>query len=187
MAEPREKDNMGKMAGDLNWLKEAGGIVNAKGVLNVEKKPIPLSVHFARMADMKRTDFPYNNGRITTAETREGAEGVSFLPGDAIMTGTRGECWPIEREKFEKTYSPVPGAAHGTDGSFFKSAGPVLAVQLAVPFSISASWGELSGKPGDWLVQYDDAGKSFGIVDRGIFQETYNKLGTTEPQLPRCR
>ena len=47
------------------------------------------------------------------------------------------------------------------------------------PFAVTAKWGRLEGKPGDWLVQYDDEGKDFGIVDQGIFKQTYDPLPVT--------
>ena len=65
------------------------------------------------------------------------------------------------------------------DGRFFKKAAPVLGVQMTEPFAVTASWGRLEGKPGDWLVQYDDDGKDFGIVYQGVFEQTYDRLTVT--------
>jgi hypothetical protein len=50
------------------------------------------------------------------------------------------------------------------------------------PFAVTASWGRLQGKSGEWLVQYDEAGKDFGIVGGALFQETYERLQVT-PEL----
>jgi hypothetical protein len=47
------------------------------------------------------------------------------------------------------------------------------------PFAVTASWGRLEGKPGDWLVQYDEVGKDFGIVGEAIFEQTYERLTVT--------
>ena len=70
----------------------------------------------------------------------------------------------------------------GRDGKFFKKPVPVLGVQMKEPFAVTASWGRLEGKPGDWLVQYDEAGQDFGIVGQSLFQQTYDRL-TVTPEL----
>ena len=126
-----------------------------------------------------RSNPPYNNGHIQTKETSSGDAGVAFTPRDAILTGSANESWPIARATFEKTYAPAKRSRMGRDGRFFKKAAPVLGVQMQKAFAVTASWGRLEGKPGDWLVQYDDQGKDFGIVDQGIFEQTYERLTVT--------
>ena len=71
----------------------------------------------------------------------------------------------------------------GQDGKFFKKPLPVLGVQMHEPFTVTASWGKLEGQSGDWLIQYDEAGRDFGIVGQAIFERTYRRLPmTTELQ-----
>jgi hypothetical protein len=119
---------------DMDYLKAAGGLASMPSPSWVQKKPIPLDVHFARERDLLRADAPYNKGHIHTRETPKGDLGVVFGAGDAIVTGTHGETWPITRKTFETTYSPIAGGRMETDGKFFKKPAPVLAVQMDEPF-----------------------------------------------------
>jgi hypothetical protein len=67
----------------------------------------------------------------------------------------------------------------GQDGKFFKKPLPVLGVQMDEFFTVTASWGKLEGQSGDWLIQYDEAGRDFGIVGQAIFDRTYRRLPMT--------
>jgi PGDYG protein len=166
-------------ARDMDYLKAEGGLASLPSPVWVQKRPIPLDVHFAVTKDLSRTDAPYNKGHIRTRETAAGAPGVAFKVADAIVTGTKGETWPIASATFEATYSPVAGGRMWHDGKFFKKPVPVLGVQMKEPFAVTASWGRLQGKSGEWLVQYNEAGKDFGIVGEALFQETYERLQVT--------
>ena len=104
----------------MDYLKTEGGLASLPSPIWVQKRPIPLAVHFAVTKDLSRTDAPYNKGHIRTRETAAGDPGVAFKVTDAIMTGTKGETWPIARATFEATYSPVAGGRMGHDGKFFK-------------------------------------------------------------------
>jgi PGDYG protein len=161
---------------DMNVLKTTGGLAWMRDTIWVQKRPMPLDVHFAIEKDLIRTDPPYSKGRILTLETAPGDPGVAFVAGDAIVTGSKGESWPIARAIFDATYAPTPGGRSGADGTFVKKPLPVLAVQMNEPFSVTASWGKLVGNQGDWLVQYDDTAQDFGIVAADIFEQTYERL-----------
>jgi hypothetical protein len=50
------------------------------------------------------------------------------------------------------------------------------------PAAVTATWGRLEGKPGDWLVKYEDDGRNSGSVEQGIFEQTYERLRAT-PEL----
>jgi hypothetical protein len=168
---------------NMDYLKTVGGLPSMPGVSWVQKQPVRLDVHFAQERDVSRTDAPYNRGHILTRETPKGDSGVRFQTGDAVVTGASGYSWPIARATFESAYSAVPGGRMGQDGKFFKKPLPVLGVQLHEPFTVTASWGNLEGKSGDWLIQYDEAGRDFGIVGQTIFERTYRRLSmTTELQ-----
>jgi PGDYG protein len=169
----------GRTPRDMDALKTRGGLASLPSPTWVQKRPIPVDVHFAIQSDRARTDNPYNNGNIRTRETPAGDAGVAFKAGDAIMTGAAGESWPIAKATFEATYAPAEGSRMGQDGKFFKKPLPALAVQMKEPFAVTASWGRLEGKPGDWLVQYDEVGRDFGIVDQGVFEQTYDRLTVT--------
>jgi hypothetical protein len=164
---------------NMDYLKTVGGLPSMPGVSWVQKQPEPVDVHFAQAEDASRTDAPYNRGHILTRETPKGDLGVRFQKGDAVVTASSGESWPIARDTFESTYSAIPGGRMGQDGKFFKKALPVLGVQMHEPFSVTASWGNLEGKSGDWLIQYDEDGRDFGIVGETIFERTYRRLPMT--------
>jgi hypothetical protein len=137
-------------------LRDMNGVELAKDTMAhvVMKKAIPLKVEFA-MTD-------------GTLETKEGP--VRFEAGQAILTGTQGEQWPMPREKLEATYNLVDAEK----GMWAKKPIEVLGKQIDEPFTVNVSWSNdpLAGKKGDWLVQFgkDD----YGIVDKKIFEETYD-------------
>lgn len=163
----------------MDALKTRGGLASLPSPTWVQKRSIPVDVHFAAQSDLTRTDPPYNKGHIRTRETPAGDAGVAFKAGDAILTGAEKESWPIAKATFERTYAPAKGSRMSQDGKFFKKPAPILGVEMKEPFAVTASWGRLEGKPGDWLVQYDDDGKDFGIVDQGVFHQTYDRLTVT--------
>ena len=72
------------------------------------KKPIPLEFRYAETDE--------------TIQTKEGP--VQAKAGDAIMTGTEGENWPIPAEKFSQTYDDLG------DGTASKKNIPVFAKVL---------------------------------------------------------
>ena len=108
-------------------------------------------------------------------ETREGA--VSYERGDALLSGSKGESWPVERAFFLKTYLPVSGEVDpGQDGEYRGRDIPALAIQIGEPFIVEFSRhrGVLRGEAGDWLLRY--AEDVYGIVGREIFKATYTVI-----------
>ena len=91
------------------------------------------------------------------------------------MTGTIGEHWPVSRDYFVTNYEAVPPTVSGSDGQYRKrkTVIPVMVLQSVTEVALS-NGAVLSGKPGDWLVQYDLG--SFGIVEKEIFNKTYQLL-----------
>ena len=115
------------------------------------KKPIPLQFRYAEGNEV--------------IQTKEGS--VSARPGDAIMTGTKGEQWPIPAESFAQTYDVLkPGIAS-------KKNIPVFAKEMRQPFQVKVSWSSdlLQGEAGDFLVEYGPG--DYGVVGAEIFGETY--------------
>jgi hypothetical protein len=125
-----------------------------------QKLPIPMNVKFAD-----------SSGICVTLEGQ-----VSFIIGDAILTGMSGEHWPIERAKFEATYEPISPTHMGENGQYVKKPIPVLVLELNKPIQVNVGWQSdpLQGQIGDWLVQYDPY--TFGIVSKSIFHQTYRLL-----------
>ncbi len=127
---------------------------NVPGVFRACKKPIPMRVVFA----------PEDG----TLQTREGP--VAYQRGDAILTGTEGERWPIQREKFDATYQPTAEA-----GIYTKRPMDVLAWVTPKPLDIDLpdGRGSLHAEPGDVIVQYAP-GDQF-VVSASIFARTYER------------
>jgi PGDYG protein len=102
------------------------------------------------------------------------AEGeVRAKPGDAILTGTSGEHWRVSHAHFSDKYEPVPPTAPGESGRYRAKRYQVVALQMNEGFRVLLSDGvsELTGRAGDWLVDYGDG--SLGIVSPLIFDTTY--------------
>ncbi len=107
----------------------------------------------------------------TVIETLEGP--VRCGVGDAIITGGRGERWPVQRGLFEKRYEPIHPLQMGEDGQYRSLSQEVDAARLTRPYhlELSAQQGTLSGNAADWLVRKQYG--SMGIVAGDIFPETY--------------
>ena len=125
--------------------------------LRVCKKPDPL-----------RAEFAVSGG---VCDTLEGP--VRFQAGDAILTGTRGERWPVGREQFVASYEPVPPTRAGENGDYRKAPSVAYALRLDRAREVPVGWQNdpLHGRPGDWLLQYADG--SYGVVQDSIFRESY--------------
>lgn len=117
------------------------------------KRPVPVRVSFAATEGI--------------LQTREGP--VAHAAGDALITGTEGECWPVSRQRFEQTY-----AQSGEEGMYVSLPGKARALLLGEPAAVALPGGKgvLVGSPGDWLVQYADG--EYGIVGGEIFARTYH-------------
>ena len=96
--------------------------------------------------------------------------------GDAILTGNGGQHWRVSHSKFANKYRPVPPTAAGESGHYISRPYQILALQSPEPFEVLLADGisELSGRPGDWLVDYGDG--SLGIVAENVFATTYEIL-----------
>src|SRR6266478_5755376 len=106
-----------------------------------------------------------------TVPPSEGA--VHARPGDAIITGTAGEHWRVSRARFADKYRPVPPTVAGEAGRYVSLPNRIMAVPMTEAFEVLLADGvsRLSGRAGDWLVDYGDG--SLGIVSQPIFATTY--------------
>jgi hypothetical protein len=109
-----------------------------------------------------------------SVETKEGS--VLAKAGDAILTGVAGERWRVSRSRFNTNYHPVAPTHAGQDGKYISVGKRIIAVQMEADFDVHLPDGVsvLTGKPGDWLVDYGDG--SLGIVSQAIFDTTYELL-----------
>lgn len=104
-------------------------------------------------------------------ETLEGV--VSCLPGDAILTGVKGESWPVQREAFFRKYEPAPGIVFGEDGLYKKRLAFVIArlLQDTEAIVLSEGRGVLNGQVGDWCLTYGFGNQAF--IRDDILSESY--------------
>lgn len=108
-------------------------------------------------------------------QTNEGL--VQAKPGDAILTGINGEHWRVSQARFPDKYRRAPSTEEGQDGTYISLPNRVFAVPMTQAFEVLLADGEskLSGRGGDWLVDYGDG--SLGIVSKKIFDQTYEVVG----------
>jgi hypothetical protein len=135
-------------------------LTNDREAHRAHKRPVRLDVVFAG-----------EPGRLST---REGD--VYYTRGDALITGTDGERWPVARARFDQTYEPVPPLRAGRPGRYCKRPMLVWAktMRSAVSVELDEGRGSLSARPGDWLVQYGKG--DFGVVSASVFAQTYELL-----------
>jgi hypothetical protein len=109
--------------------------------------------------------------RAQTIDTLEGP--VLCQIGDAIVTGVKGERYPVPAGKFQHKFEPLPGNHQNASGKYTKRIKEVQAAQLHESMNVQLGGGQgvLDGKPGDWCVWYSDT--DFGIVAGNIFPDLY--------------
>ena len=142
------------LAGSASLLKNEPNHVRAK------KRAILVQVRFARTA--------------TLVATLEGP--VYAQAGDAIVTGSQGEQWPVALRLFREKYQSLQGQKQDEDGIYQTLPIEVLALSVPVEFIVVLAGGEsrLHGKAGDWLIDYGDG--TLGIVTPAIFDATYDVM-----------
>jgi len=128
--------------------------------IRVRKRPVTRTVSFAT-----------SDGVCATMEGD-----VRYRAGDAIVTGERGEQWPVKREQFLASYRAVDPAREGADGPYTNRPATVLALQLETAGTVRAGHGgdSLQGEAGDWIVEYQDG--SHSIVQADIFRDSYQRV-----------
>lgn len=112
--------------------------------------------------------------RAYAVETLEGV--VQAKPGDAIVSGSFGEVWPVARDSFTGKYEALPPLEMGAPGAYLSLPIEVLATPMHAPFEVVLADGHsrLHGQAGDWLVDYGDG--NLGVVNGAIFAATYEVL-----------
>jgi len=105
-------------------------------------------------------------------DTNEGP--VRYSSGDAILTGAKGEIWPVGRDKFESLYRPIdPALKMGSKGEYVKIEREVHALQVKGIRNVILSNGRgiLYAMAGDWVVDYGDGDLS--VVSGSLFDLYY--------------
>ena len=129
---------------------------------------LPGSIQVRAMGRPLCVSFAEHPGMLQTLEGP-----VAYQRGDALLSGPSGEKWPVERERFFRTYSPVQSSGHGEPGMFRKKPLPASALRVSDNFTVTTLNGAvLTGKARDWILQYEDG--DYGVVDADIFPELYS-------------
>ena len=103
------------------------------------------------------------------------AVGVNrYAAGDALLTGSTGDCWCVSRDRFDAKYVSQAPASAGQSGKYRNRPVPVRAKRMSVAFAVHRSAGGdlLRGAAGDWLVQYGPG--DHGIVAAARFDAVYH-------------
>ncbi len=121
---------------------------------------------------------------LTAPETVETLEGPESVPaGTYLCRGEAGDIWPQTAERLLAKY--VATSTLSADGWQQYQPRPdaqgVWAAQITHPFTVHAAWGNLSGKPGDFLVRdFRDGATEYPadvwIVDAKLFAATYERV-----------
>src|SRR5262245_708296 len=122
-------------------MRDMTGIDLAAG-LGMEARKLPVDVV---------VEFAATPGQLQTLEGP-----VGYAAGDALLTGSVGDRWPVRREKFMQTYAPAGDGRSGEPGIYRKRPLVVHALQMQERFTVTVGPGSstIKGRPGDWLVQY---------------------------------
>ncbi len=106
----------------------------------------------------------------------EGREQVAA--GDFVCRGIHGELWPQKSKKLLEKYV----ASNQFDDNSWQrfdpkpEAAPVQAAQVSAAFRVQALWGELTGKPNDYIVRSTTDFTDIWIVDKAIFDASYEAI-----------
>ena len=110
----------------------------------------------------------------TQAGTLRSAVGINgYSAGDALITGSTGDCWSVSRARFDAKYRPESATVVGQPGLYRNLPTAILGRQMAQEFAISRTAGGdvLRGVAGDWLVQYGPG--DYGVIARSRFERVY--------------
>lgn len=129
----------------------------------VNPPALPSAALYASLPVEVRVAFSSAAGTVQTLE------GPQFHgEGDAIITGLKGERWPVLREEFERRYEAITGQPERYRKRVFR----VWAQQLTALRTVYAPSGaELHGQAGSWVVHGPD--EAVSVVDPEVFARSY--------------
>jgi PGDYG protein len=138
---------------------------------SIDLREDPAAHRARKLAIAMAVEFAQADG---TLATREGP--VAYMRGDAILTGTEGERWPVPRRRFDETYEPIAPLRPGKPGAYCKRPLLVWAKPMREAFTVElgAGRGALQGNARDWLLQYAPGDQS--VVSASVFAKTYELL-----------
>ncbi len=124
-----------------------------------------------KLSIVMHVEFATADGKLMTLEGP-----VAYVRGDALLVGTEGERWPVQRKRFDETYEPVAALRAGKPGAYRKRPQVVWAKPMHEAFTaeLGDGRGTLRGNAGDWLLQY--APGDLSVVSASIFAKSYELL-----------
>lgn len=142
-------------------------------LLNPDGRVLPAIASGLRDARKTKSLWAKRIERASQIQTLEGF--VSAEVGDYLCRGIEGEYWPQTKKRLLERYF----ATNHLDQEGWQrfdpkpDLQPVQAVAIDHPFRVLAQWGELTGKAYDYLVQSKADNKDIWIVDKTIFEASY--------------
>lgn len=130
----------------------------------------PAAHHFIK-TEVVQVVFASEPGELASLEGPN-----KYQIGDAIITGSTGDRWSVDRHRFDAKYQAVAPTQEGQDGAYTARPVPVLAKQIKEPFTAARSAGRdiLKGEAGDWLMQYGPG--DFGVCGQQRFAKVYQRV-----------
>lgn len=116
----------------MNMASNVSPIAQPSIIVNLDLTLDPQAKQFIKTGSVSVT-FAQEAGRIAT---REGD--VRYSPGDALITGVEGECWPEARQKFDSSYVPILPNRHGQPGEC-RNMETTCTNQMKKPFEVRVS------------------------------------------------
>jgi hypothetical protein len=111
-------------------------------------------------------------------ETLEGP--MTAKAGDFLCRGAAGEFWPQSAKRLNEKYDQTDEVDENGFRKFLAKS-EVMAAQVDHPFHVKTSWGDLEGRPGDFILKsFEDNGvkypDSVWILDKKLFADKYEKI-----------
>lgn len=109
-----------------------------------------------------------------TLHSREGPN--NYDVHDAIVQSASGDKWAVNRTRFVDKYAALAPLTMGENGTYDAKPKVILAKLMQADFSLSRKAGGdlLSGKAGDWVLQYDVG--DFGVCEQVRFAQAYTQV-----------
>jgi hypothetical protein len=145
-------------------------------LLNPDGRLHPAIVSGLRDARKTKSLWAKRLERASQIETIEGV--VRAEVGDYLCRGIECEVWPQKEKSLLERYF---ASSHFDEKGWQRfdpkpDLQPVQAVAMDHPFRVLARWGELTGKANDYLVQSKTDPDDIWIVDKAIFEASYEYL-----------
>lgn len=151
---------------------------------NQTNKAILAEANNGRLWFRARKSRPIWAKKLDQPQEIQTIEGTEQVPaGTFLCRGDAGDIWPQAHARLADKYEAVDEI----DADGWQKYRPrpddqgVMAAQIPHAFAVQAQWGELRGKPGDYLIKnYEDRNVAHPddvwIVDQQLFAATYERV-----------